>query len=253
MRHAPGIVALFLLLTPSVPGQNPAPDLALDPAPALSWDEEEGFEDYDPFADVARVPDPFEPWNRIWFRFNDEFYDHAFRPVATRYNRYVPRPIRQGLSNMFQNFKSPVALINSLLQGDLKKAGTVAGRFGLNTVFGFVGFFDLAERDWDWKKPDEDTAQTLGRYGIGPGFYVVWPFLGPSTLRESAGLAADTFMVPRVFLFDTDEWIAITAADYFNENALRIGQYETFTDEAIEPYVALREAYIQNRQRRIEE
>lgn len=218
-----------------------------------STEDPEGFGDFDPLEKVVQIADPIQPWNRMWFRFNDGFYYRVFRPLARPYTRYVPRTLRRGFSNMFHNFKSPVSLINALLQADVRKAGTVAGRFGLNTVFGFAGYFDLAEAHWGLEEPEEDTAQTMGRYGIGPGFYIVWPFLGPSTVRETVGLAADTFMVPRVFLFETDEWIAITAADYFNENALRLGEYESFTSGAIEPYIALRDAYIQNRQKRIEE
>jgi phospholipid-binding lipoprotein MlaA len=229
------------------------PGWGQDAAPGTGAQDPDGFGGYDPFEDIVVIADPIEPWNRMWFRFNDGFYYRIFRPMAKTYNRSVPKTLRRGFSNMFQNFKSPVPLINSLLQGDVRKAGKVVGRFGLNTVFGFAGYFDLADAHWGLTRPEEDSAQTLGRYGFGPGFYIVWPFLGPSTFRETVGLAADTVMVPRVFIFQTDEWIAISAADYFNENSLHLGEYESFTRGAIEPYIALRDAYIQNRQKRIEE
>ena len=206
------------------------------------------IDDYDPLDGVAEISDPLELWNRLVFRFNDRFYYFCFRPFARGYNRVVPEPLQEGFDRAVRNLKAPVRLVNTLAQGKVKSACVVVARFALNTTFGLAGIFDVANDSLDLAPRDEDTAQTLGRYGVGPGFYIVWPFIGPSTVRETAGIVADQIVLPAIVTFDEAVWLGISAGQYVNDEALHLGRYERLTDDAVEPYAALRSAYIQHRQ-----
>jgi phospholipid-binding lipoprotein MlaA len=198
------------------------------------------------------IPDPFEPVNRAFFKMNDKLYFWVFKPVATGYKAIAPQAVRVGLRNAFSNLTTPVRLVNCLLQAEFKGAGNEAVRFLLNSTFGIAGFLDLAKRDFDIEKQDRDFGQTLGVWGIGPAFYIDWPVLGPSSLRDTAGLAGDLLLDPRTYLISSI-WIdaAVWSAEKINGTSFRIGEYESLKEGAIDPYIALREAYHQYRQSRI--
>jgi phospholipid-binding lipoprotein MlaA len=225
--------------------------------PVISAEVVDNDSDYDPFDEdeslnnQIRIADPIEPWNRIMFIFNDKFYFWAFKPVATGYNRLVPEKARVSVSNFFNNIGMPVRFVNTLLQGNVKGSGIELARFGINTTVGLLGFFDAAKKHCNLDSQDEDLGQTLGTYSIGNGVYIVWPFFGPSSLRDTVGMAGDGFLNPIGYVLGSTTMIYITSYDYLNDNSLRIDDYEGFKRDAIEPYSALRSAYIQNRQSKI--
>lgn len=207
-----------------------------------------GFEDVEDIAPYQSIADPIEPWNRLMFTFNDRVYFWLMKPASKVYNAVLPEPVRVSVNNFFTNLTTPVRFVNCILKLKMKCAGVELARFTTNSTIGFGGLFDVAKNNWHLEKQDEDLGQTLGYYGIGDGFYIIWPFLGPSSVRDSVGLFGDGFLTPQnyvtPFFFDA---LAIDAGQYFNDNALHIGDYEDFKEAAIEPYVALRDAFVQHR------
>jgi phospholipid-binding lipoprotein MlaA len=206
------------------------------------------------------IPDPLEPWNRAMFSFNDRFYFWVYRPFAEGYNTVVAEEGRVGIRNFFRNLAMPVRFVNNLLQLKFERAGIELARFGVNTVAGFVGCVDTAGEFLNLKRQDEDFGQTLGTYGIPHGLYFVWPFIGPSSLRDTVGMAGDSFLHPLNYIFPAmgapieTEWaLGIRAYDYANDRSLRLGEYEDFLKMAIDPYLSMRDAYYQYRKRKVAE
>ncbi|MEI2457309.1 MULTISPECIES: MlaA family lipoprotein [Lysobacter] len=160
-------------------------------------------QEYDPVADPtlpapANVPGAYDPWeryNRKMHRFNMAVDRGIARPLARAYSKVVPRPIRLGVSNFFNNLGQPVSALNALLQGKPKQAAQSLGRFALNTTLGIGGIFDPAS---DAKLPNrsEDFGQTLGVWGWKRSRYVELPFFGPRTVRDSFGALADAPLSP---------------------------------------------------------
>lgn len=138
-----------------------------------------------------RNPDPWEPVNRAVFRFNDTLDTYALRPVAKGYDWVMPEMLNDGVSNVFNNLGEPKNLVNNVLQGKLHDAGVDLARFLMNTTVGVVGVFDVATR-MGLQRNDEDFGQTLGAWGVESGPYVVLPFFGPSTVRDTGGFAAES-------------------------------------------------------------
>lgn len=198
------------------------------------------------------IPDPLEPMNRAFFEFNDKLYFWVLKPVATGYKTVVPEEARVCVRNFFHNLAFPVRAVNNLLQGKFFGAFEETCGFLANSTVGLGGLADIATAV-DLKRHDEDFGQTLAAYGSGPAFYINWPFLGPSTLRDTIGSAADIFFDPLSYL--GDYWYApwSRGLNVVNETSLRIGDYESLKKSALDPYVALRDAYYENRLRRIRE
>ena len=214
------------------------------------------YVDDDPFAAEIQAPeanDPFEPLNRVAFVFNDRLYFWVVRPVSKGYDYVVPAPVRKGVRNLFFNLAAPVRLVNNLLQGEIKGAGVVLGRFLVNSTVGIAGFFDVASSSLGLKPRSEDLGQTLGRYGIGGGPYICWPIIGPSNLRDTVGLAGDSFLDPLTYLGRED--LLAGAAAYSLKRVNVAGEegrvYEDMKRSALDPYVAMRDAYRQFRESRI--
>jgi phospholipid-binding lipoprotein MlaA len=145
--------------------------------------------------DEAGISDPLEPVNRVTLSFNEFLDSILFNPINTAYRAIFPQVVRDGVHNVLENVKSPVYLANELLQGDLEGAGTVVKRFAINTTVGVAGIVDVAAKNGTPYQP-EDFGQTLAVWGVGPGPYIVWPILGPSTLRDSVGVVGDIAMDP---------------------------------------------------------
>ncbi|SDS01734.1 phospholipid-binding lipoprotein MlaA [Halopseudomonas litoralis] len=145
-------------------------------------------------ADYAAYPnpDPWEPVNRVVFRFNDTLDTYALKPVAKGYDWAMPTPLNDGVTNVFNNLGEPKNLVNNLLQGKFHDASVDLSRFLMNTTLGVVGVFDVATR-MGLRRNDEDFGQTLGRWGVESGPYVMLPFFGPSTLRDGSAFAAEGF------------------------------------------------------------
>ena len=203
---------------------------------------EEDFEE-----DKVQVADPLAFWNRPMFHFNDKFYFWVLKPVARGYRALVPSTVRIGVKNFFTNLTTPIRLVNCILQWKWQAANAEFARFMLNSTVGVLGFGNPAKKYPKLNPSDEDLGQTLGVYGIGNGFYVVLPFLGPSTLRDSVGLVGDLFLNPTSYVEPTEAAIGIYSYKIVNDTSFKIGDYESLKKAAINPYEALRDAYIQHR------
>ena len=202
---------------------------------------------------MVEVADPLEPWNRIMFHANDTLYFWVLKPVTQAYEDVTPEPARTGIRNFFGNLTTPVRFVNCLLQGKGAAAGRELHRLAINTTAGVLGFWDPARSEFGLEPAKEDLGQTLAIYGMGNGFYIVWPLLGPSTLRDSVGMAGDQFLNPTRYVEPADISIGISAVRITNESSFHIGEYEAFKSAALEPYVAMRESYIQYRNKKIQE
>lgn len=208
--------------------------------------------EYEDTTEENGISDPIEPWNRAMFTVNDKLYFWVAKPLAKGYSLIVPEWGRVRVKNIFQNITMPIRFVNNLLQLKIKGAGTELLRFVFNTTAGVGGMFDVA-RNIDLKPYDEDFGQTLGVYGIGNGFYIFWPVLGPSSLRDSVGTVGDFFLDPVSYIPDLELSLEVRAFDYNNETSLHIGDYEDMKEAALDPYVSFRSAYYQYRKNKIKE
>ena len=197
------------------------------------------------------IADPIEPWNRAMFQFNDKLYFWALKPVARGYNAVVPEPVRVSVRNFFRNVTMPIRFVNSLLQGKFKGAGLELARFGINTTIGLAGFFDIARDRFELQASKEDLGQTLGFYGMGGLMYIVWPFIGPSNVRDTIGFAGDTFLDPVNYFSPWEVPLGINAYDRINNTSLELGTYEDLKKSSLDVYIAVRDAYIQYRKAQI--
>jgi phospholipid-binding lipoprotein MlaA len=204
--------------------------------------------------DKAGIADPLEPFNRAMYHFNDKLYFWLLKPVAQGYQKVAPERARVGVSNFFSNLATPVRFVNCLLQANLSGAAAELGRFLINTLWGIGGIMDpAASKDIDLAKQDEDFGQTLGVYGVGQGFYINWPLLGPSSPRDTVGRVGDFFLHPFTYLSTAWETSAgIRAYERVNATSLSIGDYEALKGAAIDPYVAIRDAYVQYRLKQVQ-
>ena len=201
-----------------------------------------------------QVADPLSPWNRAMFHFNDKLYFWALKPLARGYKAVTPEFFRTGVKNFFRNITTPIRLVNCMLQAKGNAAVVEFSRFIVNTTIGVLGFGSPADKYPKLAPPDaEDLGQTLGNYGLGNGFYLVWPILGPSTLRDSIGRVGDFFLDPVSYVEPAEASIGIRAFDTVNNTSFRIGDYESFKKSAIDPYTALRDVYLQIRENKIKE
>jgi len=234
----------------AIPEPEPGKTLAPDSPPPETDSARDPFGEESP---PPRLADPLEPLNRALFVFNDKAYYWVMKPVAQGYAAIVPETARVSVRNFFRNITMPVRFVNNLLQGKIRNSGIELLRFLINTTTGIGGLFDPAKNDWHIEPREEDLGQTLGKYGLGHGFYLVLPLLGPSSLRDTAGLAGDWFLDPINYIDDDRVVIGAHVLNAENEVSLRIGEYEDLTKSAIDPYVAVRDAYSQHRAKKVQE
>ncbi|MBW2616968.1 MAG: VacJ family lipoprotein [Deltaproteobacteria bacterium] len=195
----------------------------------------------------GEIFDPIEPVNRAFFHFNDKLYFWVIKPIATGYKKVFPEPLRVSVRNFFHNIFMPARAVNCLLQGKIKGFGTEITRFVVNSTMGVCGFGDAAKTAFNIDKRDEDFGQTLGFYGLGPGIYIHWPLLGPSSIRDTVGIVGDGFLNPVNYVEPFKYSVAIKGYDQINKTSLILGQYEALKKAAFDPYISLREAYYENR------
>ena len=218
---------------------------------ATDTNEDEDYLD-EPFAEKeVSVADPLQPMNRVFFHFNDKMYFWMLKPLATLYKTFVPTGVRLCVRNAFVNAMAPVRIANNLLQMKGKQCGVELTRFALNSTLGAGGLFDPAEKEFGLKPYDEDFGQTLGHYGLGNGLFIMWPVLGPSTLRDTVGLAGDFFLDPMNYLPWQVDAVAKGTKEV-NRTSLNLGQYEDFKASALDPYVSMRDAYVNYRYRQVQ-
>ncbi len=216
--------------------------------------EDEGFLDEDLEGDgggAVSVPDPLRPVNYAIHLFNDKLYFWILKPVASGYKAVVPIEIRVCTSNFFDNLYTPVRFANCLLQGKFQNAAAEFGKFFVNTTAGGLGLGDVAQRYPELNPPEEDFGQTLGYWGVGNGFYLVLPVLGPSTLRDGIGRLGDWAADPLTYLNPRDLAYGVSAGKTINAFSFRLGDYETIKHAALDPYAAFRDGYIQYRRTKV--
>ena len=223
-----------------------------------------GFDDFDSAfaddfssnrpADEILINDPFEPLNRGVFWVNDKLYFYLFKPIAKGYRLVLPRPARVSVRNFFSNLTTPIRAGNALLQLKFRDFGTEVYRFAINSTFGVLGFFDPAESIAGVKQRNEDFGQTMGFYGLGHGFYLVLPIVGPSSLRDGIGSFADSFADPlRYADFRTIEYLGVKWFDVENRLSLDHDTYEGIVQDSLDPYLFMRGAYAQRRKAQVGE
>lgn len=207
------------------------------------WDDED-FE-------LATVADPLEWFNRAMFQFNDKLLLYVLKPVAKGYRVITPTPVRTGVSNFFTNLLFPIRLVNCILQGKGQAAEAEVAKFLYNSTVGVLGFGNPSKSYASLNPDPEDLGQTLATYGIGDGFYIVWPILGPSTLRDTVGLVGSSVVNPVTYVDPAEAAFALRGFEYFNRFSFRIEDLEDLKEAAFDPYEATRDLYIQSRQNRI--
>jgi phospholipid-binding lipoprotein MlaA len=226
-------------------------------APILGESAGEEYLDSEEGEKAAHIPDPFRPWNNAMFQINDKLYFWVLKPVAEGYKRAVSEPIRNLFYNFFDNLRAPARLVNNLLQGKMKGAGNEFVRFVFNSTAGLGGFADAAKELLHIQKTSVDFGQTLGRYGVGQWFYLVWPVIGPSSPRDTLGFAVDRAMYPFSYISYTNisfgAATGIAVFETISDTSFSIGDYEAFKKAALDPYVSMRSAYVQNRKKTVEE
>ncbi len=217
-----------------------------------AWAEEDNWEDE---TDGSKaIADPLEPVNRIFFHFNDKLYYWVLKPVARGYNAILPEDVRIVVRNFFNNLLAPRSIVNNLLQGKVRKSSEELVRFVLNSTVGIVGLGDFAQDVLELNPTYADTGQTLGYYGLGGIIYIHWPFFGPSNVRDTIGMVGDYYLHPLNYVdIKWEERTAIKVYDQVNRTSLTLGDYELFTETALDPYTAVKDAYQQNRDGKIKE
>lgn len=190
--------------------------------------------------------DPLEPLNRCIYRFNYVVDGVLIKPLAQLYKAVTPKPVQEGVSNFFSNLGSPVSFANSAVQGNDQQAFTIMWRFILNTTLGVGGVFDFAGQ-YGLQARSEDFGQTMGRYGVGAGPYIVLPILGPSSARDTVGRVADWFTDPFNY-YTTGYWQAGRSA---SQGLVKRADVLELTDEvyrtSLDPYATFRSGYLQYR------
>jgi len=200
-----------------------------------------------------KISDPLRGLNRAMFNFNDKLYLWVLNPVAKGYKRVLPEKSRISVRNFFSNLTTPVRFVSCHLQGKHKAAGVELHRFAYNTTFGFLGFHDPAKSKLGLESSNEDLGQTLGKWGAGTGIYLVLPLLGPSNARDAVGTVGGQYLNPVRYVDPREASIAISAVNHTNDYSLRLGEYESFKKAAYDPYIAMQRAYLQYREKQIQE
>jgi phospholipid-binding lipoprotein MlaA len=191
--------------------------------------------------------DPLEGMNRAVFSFNEAVDKAVLKPVATGYQAVLPEIVRTSIDNFFNNFSDAWSAVNQLLQAKPAAALEMGLRFGVNTVFGFGGFVDVAGAGIE-RRP-EDFGQTLGRWGIGPGPYLVLPILGPSTLRDAAALTLDLRAQPETFVDHPPERYALGAVHLISVRAGLLSVTRTVDEIALDKYSLIRDGFLARRRK----
>lgn len=201
--------------------------------------------------------DPLSGYNRVMTSFNDGVITYALNPVSKAYATVVPKPVRTGLLNFVKNINFPIRFANNLLQGKITNSIEELERFLVNSTVGVGGLMDVATNHLNLPAHKEDFGQTLGFYGVGPGFHIVLPFFGPSNVRDSLSLiSANAYLSPLIYFKGLDNFrvphtigvsALITTGHFINKNSLELGKYESLKKDAVDLYPFLRDIYEEKR------
>jgi phospholipid-binding lipoprotein MlaA len=192
--------------------------------------------------------DPWEGFNRKVFAFNNSL-DKVVRPIAVGYDTVMPDPFQRGVGNFFRNLDSPVTFVNQVLQGKFRQSGSSVGRFLINSTIGLLGFFDVATK-MGIPYYNEDLGQTLAKWGYHDSRYLMLPIFGPSTLRDGVGRYTDSYYHPvERAIHGRTEW-GYWIVRGIDQRARYLSQ-DAELGQAYDPYVLMRDVWIQNRQYQI--
>ena len=255
-----------------------ATEPAIEGALEVAGDEDTEFDDelFDPFdesPEEAQIEeyDPLEPINSAIFEFNYQLDKYVVKPVAKVYNFFTPPDVQQSVSNVFQNIRFFPRLLNNIFQAKMEGAGIELSRFLINSTLGVGGLFDPAGIMFDLKTPSEDLGQTLGTYGLGPGPYLMVPFFGPFTLRDGVGFIGDAFLdpfnwfiLPFINIDSIPQLVqdssvkrnirlGLAAGEAVNLRALSLESFQGVEEGTLDLYGAIRNGYLQQRQKAIQE
>jgi phospholipid-binding lipoprotein MlaA len=243
MRRSPTAAlaaSLLALLAASLPGCATRP-------PA---------DDPEALAEFRQTNDPIEPFNRAMYDVHQGIDRVVLKPVAEGYRAVVPRPVRQGVRNVLGNLRTPVILVNDMLQGEPRRAGDTLGRFVINSTLGLGGIFDVAASRFGVPGHSEDFGQTFARWGVPDGPYVFVPVLGPSNPRDLTGFAAGIAADPFTWVGQgaaVDALVgARTGATVVDTREGLLDPLEQLQQGSLDPYATLRSVYRQRRRAEIE-
>lgn len=206
-----------------------------------------------PLDEGPSISDPFEGFNRAIFKFNDGFYEGVLEPVSETYTAVMPDPFETGISNFFDNLYYPIRLVSYSLQGNLDLAGLETQRFLVDSTVGLAGVLrpsDDIPRLADL--PDSDLGLTFATWGIDHGPYLVLPILGPSSLRDGAGFFGAIFLDPLRYIDESALRMTLVALEILNRSPEILDNYNRGKAAALDPYVSIRDFYIQFRARELE-
>ncbi len=196
---------------------------------------------------AASPKDPYESFNRAVYKFNDALDSAVIKPAATGYKAVVPSPVRNCVSNVFSNVGQLWSAVNSALQGKGEECANTLMRFAVNSTFGFAGCIDIASEVPGLERKNEDLGQTLGKWGVGAGPYLVLPLFGPSTVRDAAGLTVESMADPVSTSDNVRARNSATALRIVSRRAELLDASRILEGAAIDPYAFLRDAYLQRR------
>jgi phospholipid-binding lipoprotein MlaA len=229
------------------------------PEPAgmnLANQAREGEDDLEKGANKLTVNDPLEGWNRFVFKINDKIYFWALKPAAKVYAAFIPLGLRTAIDNAARNFEFPARFANCVLQKKGEMACVETERVLINSTLGLGGMFDVAQTGFGISGPhEEDFGQTLTVWGVHSGPFLMLPVLGPSDARDTFGYAVDHTAFDPLFWISYPTWVSYTvkAEKIVNKVSLMPGQYEAFKNMALDPYVSMRDAYMQRRENAIKQ
>lgn len=211
-------------------------------------------DDLDEYKDVGAIPDPIQPVNRGTFWVNHQLYHYILKPISKGYDFAFPEKVRKSLFNVCDNLEFPIRFVNDSLQLNFKRAGGEAEKFGLNSTVGLCGLIRISDRFPTLRDiPRADTGQTFAKWGVPHGCYIVLPFYGPKSVRDTVGLAGDYALSP---VFWVSIWLtkipwvpAITAPDSVRTLHDKLEAYETATSNTTDRYLSVRSAWVQYRKK----
>ncbi len=222
--------------------------------------DDDDFDDFNfQVTPTKEIYDPFEKVNRKIFIFNDFVDRHLFEHIALGYRKVLPGFTRRSIRNFLSNLYSPFTVVNSILQGNLDNSMASFSSFLINSTLGIGGLFDVAGSK-DITYFEEDLGQTFASYGLGPGPYLMLPFLGPSNLRDSSGMAITTTIDPlsvNIFkvgddvLFDDEVLMGLTVISMIDKRESLLKIISDLRTNSFDIYATARSAYMQNRQSKI--
>jgi len=246
--HLTKTLKWFLLITLLLAGA--AAFAPIEAAVDVVAEDPEEYDEFDEYA-LPAVSDPFERVNRSIFKFNGGVNLYVFKPISRGYTAVVPGKAREGLGNFFSNLAFPARFVGCVLQGKFGRSAAETGKFLINSTVGVGGFMKPSDHIPELRVPEEDIGQAFGVWGLGHGPYLVIPFLGPMSLRDGIGRIAEYPLHPMEWEFaESIDWTVRDGSrvlETVNSLPGKLENLDRITRSAVDPYVAVRNGYIQYR------